>query len=280
MYFVHHCRVQQILWRNELLNLYNPSFTLPYPYLKTLAQPPSPTLTPPPQPISPYSTSILPSSPHPIQLQTPSPTTIMVCRNTKWHPRTDCVDSDELLVRQFRKVRKLNSDLFSINGTIPPAQSSIQTLNQKTSQFLTLPPEIRSRIYHYVFGAQQIWIGQDSDYTSRGKYIERAPDNVYISAGHRAGQIYHFNNADASGRGIDLRVLRTCRQVFTEAALLPYKLNRFTFESEGVRRAFESIVRPGKKLAQRRAVGKSEVMSRRRFLREVLGWRGGFNGGV
>lgn len=56
-----------------------------------------------------------------------------------------------------------------------------------------------------------------------------------------------------------------------EAALLPYWQNGFTFEREDVRRAFERIVRPGKKLAQKKAVGVYGVMGWREFRMEVLG---------
>ena len=38
-------------------------------------------------------------------------------------------------------------------------------------------------------------------------------------------------------------------KLFTEAALLPYALNKFTFETQLARRQFDKSVRPGKKQA-------------------------------
>ena len=64
---------------------------------------------------------------------------------------------------------------------------------------------------------------------------------------------------DRSAR-LDIRLLRVCRQIFAETALLPYALNHFTFEKETVRRAFERRVRPGKKLVQKKAIGDYDVM--------------------
>ena len=68
--------------------------------------------------------------------------------------------------------------------------------------------------------------------------------------------------------------------MFTEAALLPYRLNEFTFQDDVVRRNFERIVRPGKKLAQRKAVGRHGAMGRKEFLLEVMGLEVGAQGRV
>lgn len=78
---------------------------------------------------------------------------------------------------------------------------------------------------------------------------------------HAAGELHHYLNG--SGTGLDLRLLRVCRRVFMEAALLPYWLNSFTFEDKEVRKAFERVVRPGKVLAQRKAVGKYEIVGKK-----------------
>ncbi len=50
-----------------------------------------------------------------------------------------------------------------------------------------------------------------------------------------------------------------------ESALLPYALNTFVFQNDGVRRVFEEVVRPGKKRVQKKAVGKYEVMEWKEF---------------
>ncbi|KAL9132686.1 MAG: hypothetical protein Q9175_006140 [Cornicularia normoerica] len=63
----------------------------------------------------------------------------------------------------------------------------------------------------------------------------------------------------------DLRLIRTCRQIYTETALLPYSLNRFIFQDDAVRKRFEKSARVGKKRAQKRAVGEYEFTSRAEF---------------
>ena len=63
-----------------------------------------------------------------------------------------------------------------------------------------------------------------------------------------------------SGRELDFRLLRVCRQIFTEAALLPYALNEFTFQSQLVRRQFEKSMRPGKKQIVKKAIGAYSIL--------------------
>ena len=50
-----------------------------------------------------------------------------------------------------------------------------------------------------------------------------------------------------------------------ESALLPYAFNAFVFQNDEVRRAFEKMVRPGKKRVQKKAVGTYEVMEWKNF---------------
>ena len=83
---------------------------------------------------------------------------------------------------------------------------------------------------------------------------------------HSAGHFYHVN-IDESGesQGFDLRLLHVCRQIFTETALLPYALNKFFFSTDEVRRIFEKAARPGKKLVQKKAIGRYEILERAEF---------------
>lgn len=190
----------------------------------------------------------------------------MAYRKPGWHPTADCEDSDALAAR---RLRKLKSDLFSISGTAPPpAQNEIMHRNASTSPLLRLPPEIRLRIYKFVLGGRQFWIGQTlSKYTR-----ERTEFLGSIGPKHRSGELFHY---DAWLGELDLRPLRICRQVFMESALLPYALNTFVFQNDEVRRAFEKAVRPGKKRVQKKAVGKYEVMEWEEFrawLSEESGW--------
>ena len=77
---------------------------------------------------------------------------------------------------------------------------------------------------------------------------------------HFGGKFYHFNNINRSERGLHLGLLRLCRQVCTETALIPYSHTKFIFESDAVRKAFEKSARPGKKRMQKQAVEKCEVL--------------------
>lgn len=135
--------------------------------------------------------------------------------------------------------------------------------NACVSQFLRLPPEIRLRIYKLVLGGQHIWIGYHTSTFG-------IPESL-VSPQHWGGGFYHRNSVDGSGRGLDLRLLRVCRHVFTETALLPYALNKFSFQSEDVRKAFERVTRPGKKLAQKKAIGKYEIMNLLEYNLQMLG---------
>ena len=123
--------------------------------------------------------------------------------------------------------------------------------NASDSHFLRLPLEIRVRIYKLVLGGQDLWIGLH--YPNSDSYREL----------HYGGRFYHLNLTDyltdplpdRSVKGLDIRLLRVCRQIFTETALLPYALNHFVFDTQDVLNHFEKLVRPGKKRVQKEAIG-------------------------
>lgn len=124
--------------------------------------------------------------------------------------------------------------------------------NSTASPLLTLPPEIRNRIYDLVLGRQRLWIG----------YV-RHEHKFKTTKGHRErthipGGLYHRCNLD---RGLHLGFLCVCRQTYGEAALLPCTLNRFIFQDDWVYRNFEKCTRP----AQQRAVGKYKIWSLEKF---------------
>ena len=205
----------------------------------------------------------------------------MVCRKQKWHSLTDCEDSEIVEAREYRK---LKSELFRPSGSVPAAENEILFRNASVSPLLRLPPEIRLRIYGFVLGGQQLWIdctpSRISFVTYRDRvrevFDEEPRDRSYLQPSrfheynleseHSAGRFYHVN-VDGSGesQGYDLRLLHVCRQIFTETALLPYALNKFSFSTDEVRRAFEKSARPGKKLVQKKAIGKYEIMGRADF---------------
>lgn len=85
---------------------------------------------------------------------------------------------------------------------------------------------------------------------------------------HHGGLLYHVTGGDHPGAenpALDLRPLRTCRLMYMETALLPYRLNKFFFPDQKARKRFEKSARVGKKRAQKAAVGKYEIMDRAEF---------------
>ena len=143
---------------------------------------------------------------------------------------------DKIAANQFRK---MNSDLFQRHGVVPAAQTDIMNRNASVSPFLRLPPEIRLQIYKLVLGGQRLWL-EFEDYGVK----------VYCYKSTINGRRQEF----------DISILRLCRQVFTETALLPFALNKFAFQDDIVRRAFERSARPGKKRAQKKAIGEFKIM--------------------
>ena len=134
--------------------------------------------------------------------------------------------------------------------------------------FTALPPEIRLRIYTHILGAQTLWIGhtpEDHKWNYVGKTLARPYFSTIKKKFHRGGAFNYVLKDNGAGSSdppakADLRVLRICRQIYTEAALLPYRLTRFVFQDDAVRRRFEKGARPGKKRAQKQAVGKYDIM--------------------
>lgn len=141
--------------------------------------------------------------------------------------------------------------------------------NYAASPLFRLPPEIRVRIYGLVLGGKQLWIAHSDSKVE----LEKPEKNLqpqgprsaqYGHYRHRCGRSYHFT-ADSfawtmpSITVLHLGLLRVCRQVYTETALLPSTPNTFTFSDDLVRREFEQSARPGKKRVQKKTVGKYEI---------------------
>ena len=145
--------------------------------------------------------------------------------------------------------------------------------------FLRLPPEIRRRIYRLILGDHDIWIGhwpeeirsEWADWADKltGKLPKRATIEAHTATKkrfHRGGQFYYIKSGgEYPNSTLDFRLLRTCRQIYMETALLPYWLNNFFFQDDAVRKRFEKSPRVGKKRAQKQAVGKYEIMSEAEF---------------
>jgi len=91
--------------------------------------------------------------------------------------------------------QRTHSTILPIPNKLVP--SAIK--NSASSTFLQLPGEIRNRIYHFV--------------------LSRPLTKLYRNAmGVRTGRM-------------DLRLLRVCRQIYTDTAALPYTCTTFSFRS-------------------------------------------------
>jgi hypothetical protein len=125
--------------------------------------------------------------------------------------------------------------------------------NSVVSPFLRLPGEIRNKIYGFIVGDHHLQVG----YTPHQHGIETIKGKRYRT--HVGGGF--FNRLAARGKNhhryqeaqsLHLGLLRVCRQVYGEAALLPYAMNIFSFENDWVMRRCLKTLRP----AQKRAMGK------------------------
>ena len=150
------------------------------------------------------------------------------------------------------------------------------TFNSYRSPFLRLPPEIRNRIYELVFGGHRLWIGY-TPHRHEYTYINKERHQT-----HSGGGLYHrmYARDDKSKNrphwkpgSLNLGLLRVCRQIYGEAALLPYTLNRFTFKNDWVRTRCTKTLQPTQKCAmderpawdKPRGKRKSLETTRRRF---------------
>ena len=123
--------------------------------------------------------------------------------------------------------------------------------NYSASPFLRIPTEIRLQIYGLVLGGQKIWIGHRR---SQVDDTRGWPGQHF----HRAGYFYYrtaspFDKANPLDNLLNIPLLCVCRHVYTETALLPYKLNTFTFDDDSTRRLFEQ--------STRKAIGEYDIES-------------------
>lgn len=137
--------------------------------------------------------------------------------------------------------------------------------NYSASPFLRIPLELRIRVYRLVFGGHRIGI------THTGSKLEQRGPNPWKSCNtaraeqprqwfHTGGRFEIF-----IPQVLHLGLSHICRQIYTETSLLLYSLNTFTFKDDSVKKMFEQKALPGKKRAQKKAVGKYDVGGWREF---------------
>ncbi|KAM0805930.1 hypothetical protein BDR22DRAFT_968616 [Usnea florida] len=97
--------------------------------------------------------------------------------------------------------------------------------------FSTLPREIRDQIYHLVLGGQFIHLAYGAGYErSYTIYIDGKEERDTLWYAGRG--LYHSicaaeGSCKSYGRGVDLRLLRVCRQIHDECDLIVHTTNTF-----------------------------------------------------
>lgn len=111
--------------------------------------------------------------------------------------------------------------------------------NAEESAFLQLPSEIRNTIYEYALGGCTLHITQHkppgaTEFRPRVT-ICREGEWSTTESGHRAfdrGSFHHGfceSHRDSNLANLDIALLRCSRQIYAEAALIPYSANTFHF---------------------------------------------------
>lgn len=115
-----------------------------------------------------------------------------------------------------------------------------------TAPLLRLPSEIRNRILKLVFTQQEQPCVRSLGHIHKANAVPGQPESV-----HFGGYLYLTQHFKPWGRrSLHLQVLRVCRQIYAEAALLPFVLNNFSCESPRALEEFENILKP----VQRQAI--------------------------
>ncbi|KAF2253523.1 hypothetical protein BU26DRAFT_501688 [Trematosphaeria pertusa] len=110
-------------------------------------------------------------------------------------------EEDNKLRTQRKRVYRLKNGLISLLHT--PDHLVQASVHNSTTNLLTLPPELCTKIWEYALGGMRV----------TGSHISR-----YTITGGTNTKIRHA-----------LSLLNVCRQVYSEAATIPYKENNFYF---------------------------------------------------
>lgn len=118
--------------------------------------------------------------------------------------------------------------------------------NATASPLLRLPSEIRDRILELVFTQPQPPCVRSFSHCHTANAVPGQPEAV-----HWGGYLYLTQHFRPWGEmSLHLEVLRVCRQIYADAALLPFALNDFSCDSQAVLEEFEGKLKP----VQRRAI--------------------------
>lgn len=134
--------------------------------------------------------------------------------------------------------------------------------NAKKSAFLQLPPEIRNRIYEYALGNRTLHI------VHRAFPGEATPRLRATECAHLEKKMITYGDKTLKGGAcsykaarLHVALLRCSRQIYGEAALIPYSANTFHLISKDYSVMFFNSLMP----AQRRAIESVQISDQLRL---------------
>jgi hypothetical protein len=157
------------------------------------------------------------------------------------------VESQQVFTVAKKNVSAISA--YKMNKT----DMSSTTANAATSQFLRLPPEIRSRIYDYVFGSKPVSIQPylhveqrpkrvgykismctcEHDHTQlspRVRFYDHEKDLERVCTEACPNCTAGAAQRSPACKSLSLQSLQVCRQIYHEAALKPFQQALFVFD--------------------------------------------------
>ncbi|KAF1944057.1 hypothetical protein EJ02DRAFT_432624 [Clathrospora elynae] len=113
--------------------------------------------------------------------------------------------ADKVVKRPARGFHKFRNGLLNVT---PKGGEKVITKSNQNSPLLRLPPEIRNQVWELVLGGEVF----------RAVFT---PSNLHTK--------YKLTSSPAEPTK-EMALLRTCRQIYAEAAMMPLILNKFSFE--------------------------------------------------
>jgi hypothetical protein len=135
---------------------------------------------------------------------------------------------------------KRPSRLLNLNNS-PPGQKELQVRNATISPLLSkIPPEIRSRIYDYVFGDLIVRVNHGGRH-SRGVFQPDGKSWIFEVPSANPNYVPCDLNKPYE---IPVQLLQVCRQIYHEAVLKPFTEPTFKFmmTDDGVNRGMTSFL--------------------------------------
>ena len=154
--------------------------------------------------------------------------------------------------------------------------------NATDSPFLRLPPDVRNRIYYFTFGNRTIHVRSIPDSNAMIYFgacrIDEECESVHVrswslfipNSDCHWHSVYAKRHSDCTSRftrsmlGPRWWLLLVCRQIYQEAALIPFTSNTYTFEGIACLKRFVQVLMPCQARALTRivlVVGELDVLA-------------------